>query len=96
MEAELQQSTEALATANSEAVGYRSRVSQLQALVEATERTRQEQEKGIRSHAASAQHAQCTVASLNSKISKHYKTIIIVCMNIEYDSFIYFFSSTEL
>lgn len=68
LETELENSTQALSAANLELVEHRSKVSQLQALVEASERTRQEQQKGIRTQAADVQAAQSTVASLNSKI----------------------------
>lgn len=70
LEVELENSTSALSTANGEVVRYRSKVSQLQALVEASERTRQDQQKGIRTHEADVQAAQSTVASLNSKIGQ--------------------------
>lgn len=73
MEAELQRSTDALTAANSEVVCHRSKISQLQALVEASERTRQEREKETRTQAASAQVAQSTVTSLNSKISETFR-----------------------
>lgn len=70
METELESSTQALSAANKELVKHRTRVTQLQALVEASERTRQEQQKGIRSRMSDIQTAQSTVASLNSKIGE--------------------------
>ncbi len=70
MEAELQNSTLSLAAANGELVRHRSKVSQLQALVEASERTRQGQEKGMKDQSLTAQTAQYNVAALNSKIGE--------------------------
>lgn len=70
LEGELESSTQALSTANAELVRQRGKVTHLQALVEASERTRQEQQKGIRTQAADVQTAQSTVASLNSKIGE--------------------------
>lgn len=70
LEAELQSSTSALASANAEVGKYRSRVSQLQGLVEASERTRQEQERNIRRHASHAHESHASATSLAAKISE--------------------------
>jgi len=47
---------------------YRSKVSQLQGLLEAGERARQEQEKGMRRHASQTQEAQASVTSLTGRM----------------------------
>ena len=70
METELENSTKALSAANSELVLQRGKASQLQALVESSERTRQEQQKGLRSQAADVQSVQSAMAALNSKIGE--------------------------
>lgn len=70
LESELENSTVALSTANTELVHLRGKVSQLQALVDASERTRQEQQRGIRTQAADVHAAQSSVTSLNSKIGE--------------------------
>ena len=70
IEKELQNSTKALAAANSEVVRQRSKVSQLQVLVDASEKTKLEQEKGIRSQAINVQTAQSNLASLSCKIGE--------------------------
>ena len=68
METELEQSTKALSTANTDLIQQRAKVSQLQALVEASERTRQEQQRGIKTQEADVKASQAAVASLNRKI----------------------------
>ena len=50
-------------------------VSQLQGLVEASERTRQEQEQGIRRQTSRAQESQANVTSLAAKIGENHSTV---------------------
>ena len=69
-ESELANSTKALSTTNVELVHQRSKVTNLQVLVETSERTRQEQQKGMKSRAADVEVAQSTISSLNNKISE--------------------------
>ena len=70
MQQELESSTQSLSSAHSELARHRGRATQLQALVDASERTRQEQQKGIRTQSADVQAAQSTVTSLKNKIGE--------------------------
>ena len=52
---------------------YRSKVSQLQGLLEAGERARHEQEKGMRRHASRTQEAQASATSLAGRMGRTIK-----------------------
>jgi chromosome segregation ATPase len=67
LESELQSSTSALKAANEEAARYRSKANQLQGIVESAERTRQQQQKGIKKQATSMQEAHATITRLTSR-----------------------------
>lgn len=69
-ESELGNSTQALSTTNVELIHQRSKVTNLQVLVESSERTRQEQHKGMKTRVADVETAQSTIFSLNNKISE--------------------------
>ena len=70
LESELQSSTSALKTANEEASKYRSKANQLQGIVESAERTRQQQQKGIKKQATNVQEAQANITRLTSRNGK--------------------------
>lgn len=70
LETELQSSTSALATANTEASKYRSKVTQLQGLMESSERTRQEHEREVKRQASQTHEARAGMTSLTSRICK--------------------------
>ena len=80
METELEQSTQALSTANTELVQQRAKVSQLQTLVEASERTRQEQQRGLKTQEADVQASQAAAAALKRQISVHYSGCFILSL----------------
>lgn len=67
LESELQSSSTALTAANDDVKRYRSKANQLQAILESAERTRQQQDKGIKKQANSVQEAHTTIAKLNSR-----------------------------
>ena len=67
LETELQSSSAALKVTNEEASRYRSKANQLQGIVESAERTRQQQQKGIKKQATSMQEAQATITRLTSR-----------------------------
>ena len=76
LESELQSSTSALKEANEEASRYRSKANQLQGIVESAERTRQQQQKGIKKQATSMQEAQATITRLTSRNGEYHVPII--------------------
>ena len=71
LESELQSSTSALKAANDEASRYRAKANHLQGIVESAERTRQQQQKGLKKQATNMQEAQATITRLTSRNSKH-------------------------
>ena len=70
LEEELRSSTAALTASTTELGKHRSRAAQLQALVDAGERSRQEQEQGLRRQAATSQESQASVVAANARIGE--------------------------
>ena len=70
LEEELRSSTVALTASTTELGKYRTKATQLQGLVDASERTRQEQEQGLRRQAAASHESQASVATANARIGK--------------------------
>ena len=70
LEEELRSSTAALTASTTELGKHRSRAAQLQALVDAGERSRQEQEQGLRRQAATSQESQASVVAANARIAQ--------------------------
>ena len=70
LEEELRSSTVALTASTAELGKHRSRVAQLQGLVDAGERARQEQEQGLRRQAATSQESQASAVAANARIGE--------------------------
>eukprot|EP00731_Ephydatia_muelleri_P030834 Em0022g348a len=70
LEEELRSSTVALTASTAELGKHRSRVAQLQGLVDAGERARQEQEQGLRRQAATSQESQASAVAANARIAQ--------------------------
>lgn len=70
LESELMNSNAALTAANEDVSRYRSKANQLQGIVESAERTRQQQQKGIKKQVNNMQEAQATITKLTSKTGK--------------------------
>lgn len=82
LESELQRSTAALKVANEEASKYRSKANQLQGIVESAERTRQQQQKGLKKQATSMQEAQATITTLTSRNSELVRCIVSCIISV--------------
>ena len=67
LEAELQSSSDALREANDDVSRYRSKANQLQGIVESAERTRQQQQRGMKKHSGDMEEAQATITRLTSR-----------------------------
>ena len=70
LESELQSSSAALKDANDDVSSYRSKANQLQGIVESAERTRQQQQRGIKKQSTNMEEAQATITRLTSRVSK--------------------------
>ena len=70
LESELQSSSSALTAANDNVKRYQSKANQLQAIVESAERTRQQQDRGIKKETNKVQEARVTITKLNSRTSE--------------------------
>lgn len=77
MESELQSSSAALKEANDDMARYRSKANHLQGIVESAERTRQQQQRGIKKQASNMQEAQATITRLTSKTGKSTRWLCI-------------------
>lgn len=71
LEVELQRSSSSLSAANSEVSRYRSKATQLQALLDSVEKSRQTVQLDRKKQASDVSEAKLNVSRLNSKISKY-------------------------
>ena len=71
LEAELQSSSSSLSAANTEVSHYRGKVTQLQALLDSMEKTRQTETSDRKKHVSDVSEAKLNVSRLNSKIGEH-------------------------
>lgn len=67
LESELQSSISALTAANNDVKRYQSKANQLQTIAESAERTRHQQERGIKKQSNRVQEAHVTITKLNSR-----------------------------
>lgn len=87
LESELQSSSSALTAANDDVKRYRSKANQLQAIVESAERTRQQQERGIKKQTNSVQEAHVTITKLTSRTGE---SVVLQCnQSLDSNSFIF-------
>ncbi len=71
LEAELQSSSASLSNANADVARYRSKVTQLQALLDSAEKSRQTEQLSRKKQVSDVSEAKLNVSRLNSKISKY-------------------------
>ncbi len=71
LETELQSSSASLSTANADVTRYRSKVTQLQALLESAEKSRQTEQLTRKKQVSDVSEAKLNVSRLNSKMSTY-------------------------
>lgn len=84
LEAELHSSSSSLSAANSEVSHYRGKVTQLQALLDSMEKTRQTETSDRKKHVSDINEAKLNVSRLNSKIGVY--SLWVICRNQEVTS----------
>ena len=80
LEEALHSSTTALTANSAELERYRTRVTQLQGIVDASERARQEQEQGLRRQAVTNQESQACMATANARIGEGGRRTLVQCV----------------